>query len=122
MKYFLVLVYIISLIPYLNCNHINPTIGTLDPLVVIIPGRMDIHIYVCMRKELNDAISTIEFFSMTINSKFTKVVRYIHNKKHLGDVQCSSKNISPNPRFLCLIDDNESITENLYYHSIMNKH
>ena len=61
------------------------TIGTLDYSVEMIPVWLGIsfgmHIYLRMIKALLATVPSDEFSTMTLNSKISKVVSYIQDKK-----------------------------------------
>ena len=78
-----------------------------------------IHRYLCMRKALIATFSSAEFSTMTLNSKFSKVVSNIQDKKSWERIYFLLKIIFPCLLTLCLSDSNKAGMDEVFYYSRM---
>ena len=79
------------------------------------------HRYLCMRKELLGTVSLVEFSTMALNSKLSKVVSYIQDNKAWERIYVLLNILPP---FLCTLsiaDRNKSGMDKVLYYSIMTK-
>ena len=97
----------------------------LDYSVEMMPGWLGISLEfteICaMRKALLATLSSAEFSTMTLNSKLSKVVSYIQDKKPWERIYVLLKILFPCLRTLRLEDSNKSGMENVFYYSRMTK-
>ena len=75
-----------------------------------------------MRKVLQAIISSAEFLSVPINTKFTKVVKYINDDKSWESCYVLLRILFPFLRVLRLADSNISGIDKFYYYLRMIKH
>ena len=61
-----------------------------------------------MRKSLLATVSSAEFNTMALNSKLSKVVSYIQDKKASDKIYVLMKILSPCLPTLCLVDSNKA--------------
>ena len=74
-----------------------------------------------MRKALLDTVSSAEFNTMALNSKLSKVVSYIQDKKSWERIYFLLKIIFPCLLTLCLSDSNKAGMDEVFYYSRMTK-
>ena len=79
------------------------------------------HRYLCMRKELLGTVSLVEFRTMALNSKLSKVVSYIQDKKSWERIYVLLKLIFPCLRTLRLANSNKAGMDKVFYYSRMTK-
>ena len=118
-------VYITNLILYSNQNYMNFTIGTLVYSVEMIPGWLGISLEctdICaLIKALLVTVSLAEFNTMALNSKISKAVSYIQDKKAWERIYVLLKIIFPCLWVLRLVDSNKSGMDKVFYYAIMKK-
>ena len=74
-----------------------------------------------MRKALLATFSSAEFNTTELNSKISKVVSYIQDKKAWERIYILLKILFPCLRILCLADSNKSVMDKVQYYYIMTK-
>ena len=74
-----------------------------------------------MRKSLLATVSSAEFGTMALNSKLSKVVSYIQDKKSCERIYVLLKLLFPCLRTLRLADSNKAGMDKVFYYSIMKK-
>ena len=74
-----------------------------------------------MRKALLATVSSAEFSTMTLNSKLSKVVSYIQDKKAWERIHVLLKILFPCLRTIRLADSNKSGMDKVFYYSRMTK-
>ena len=74
-----------------------------------------------MRKVLQATISSAEFLSIPTTTKFTKALKYIHDKKSWERFYVVLKILHPCLRVLLLADSNLAGMDKVYYYSRMTK-
>ena len=74
-----------------------------------------------MRKALLVIVSSAEFNTMALNSKLSKVVSYIQDKKAWERIYVLLKIIFPCLRTICLVDSNKAGMDKVFYYSRMKK-
>ena len=74
-----------------------------------------------MRKALLATVSSAEFGTMALNSKLSKVVSYIHDKKYWERIYVLLKLLFPCLRTLRIADRNKAGMDKVLYYSIMTK-
>ena len=74
-----------------------------------------------MRKSLLVTVSSDEFSTMTLNSKLSKVVSYIQDKKAWERIYVLLKILSPCLRTLQFADSNKAGMDKVFYYSRMTK-
>ena len=79
------------------------------------------HRYLRIRKALIDTVSSAEFNTMTLNSKLSRVVSYIQDKKAWERIYVLLKILFPCLRNLFLADSNKAGTDKVFYYSRMTK-
>ena len=74
-----------------------------------------------MRKALLATVSSADFVTMTLNSKLSKVVSYIQDKKSWERIYFLLKLLFPCLRTLRLADSNKAGMDKVFYYSRMTK-
>ena len=72
-----------------------------------------------MRKELLATVYSAEFNTISLNSKLSKVVSYIQDKKALERIYVLLKIILPCLRVFHLADSNKAGLHKVFYYAIM---
>ena len=100
----------------------NRNIGLFSGNDTRIAGYLiGMHIDLRTRKALLATVSSAEFRTMTLNSKLSKVVSYIQDKKAWDRIYVLLKIIFPCLRTLRLADSKKSGMDKVFYYSRMTK-